>query len=496
MAQANTSQRPRVLLTGASGYVGGRLLKLLESEGYSVRCLARKPEYLQSKVGPDTQVVAGDVLDPSSLVPALKGMDTAYYLVHALGSKGSFVGREFEGARHFGAAARKAGVKQIVYLGGLADESERLSDHLRSRVQVGRLLAESGVPVLEFRASIVIGSGSLSFELIRALVERLPIMITPRWVSVPAQPIAIEDVLAYLRAALDSPLEGHRVVEIGGADRVSYGDIMREYSRQRGLSRWMIPVPFLTPRLSSLWLGLVTPVYARIGRKLIDSIRNPSVVRDEAEAEAFGIRPMGIRDAIARALVNEDRDFAETSWHDALAAAGPLSSWGGIQLGSRLVDSRTVTLPIPTEQAFAPVERIGGKTGWYYGNTLWRLRGFMDLLVGGAGLRRGRRDPEHPHVGEALDFWRVEDYEPGRKLLLQAEMKVPGRAWLEFEAVKEDSGTVLRQTATFDPHGLAGRLYWYLLYPLHQLVFAGMLRNIAKTAMSTVAQPEQHPPAN
>lgn len=482
MSANRSPERSRVLLTGASGYVGGRLLKLLEVEGFVVRCLARRPEYLQSRAGPGTEVVVGDVLDPSSLVPALQGMQTAYYLVHALGSVGSFVEREYEGARNFGRAAKEAGVRRIVYLGGLADESQQLSDHLRSRVQVGHLLAESGIPAIEFRASIVIGSGSLSFELIRALVERLPVMVTPRWVSVTAQPIAVEDVLAYLRAALEMPVEGHRVFEIGGADRVSYGEIMREYARQRGLRRWMIPVPFLTPRLSSLWLGLVTPVYARIGRKLIESIRNPSVVCDTSARDAFSIRPMGIRDAIARALNNEDNDFAETCWHDALAAAGPLRSWGGVPFGSRLVDSRTVRLPFAPERAFRPVERIGGKTGWYYGNSLWRLRGFLDLLVGGVGLRRGRRDPECPHVGEALDFWRVESYEPGRRLRLQAEMKVPGRAWLEFEAIPDGNGTILRQTATFDPHGLAGRLYWYALYPLHRLVFAGMLRGIAAAA--------------
>ncbi len=476
--------RPLILLTGASGYVGGRLLKRFESEGLPVRCLARKPEFLRARVGGNTQVVGGDVLDPSSLKAALEGVATAYYFVHAMGSKGSFVEQESEGARNFGRAAREAGVKRIVYLGGLTSDEGGLSEHFQSRLHVGRLLGDRGVPVIEFRASIIIGSGSLSFELVRALVERLPVMVTPRWVSVEAQPIAIEDVLAYLREALDIAADGHRVFEIGGADRVSYRELMQEYGRQRGLRRLMIPVPFLTPRLSSLWLGLVTPVYARIGRKLIESIRHPSIVKTPPTAGTFAVRPMGVRDAIARALANEDRAFAETCWHDAFSSSGAAPSWGGVQFGTRLVDSRVTRLPVSPEQAFKPVERIGGKTGWYYADAVWRLRGFLDLLAGGVGLRRGRRDPLRPHVGESIDFWRVEAYTPGRRLRLQAEMKIPGRAWLEFEVAEEAGETLLRQTATFDPHGLTGLLYWYALYPLHQLVFAGMLRKIALAATS------------
>jgi uncharacterized protein YbjT (DUF2867 family) len=429
------------------------------------------------------------------LAKALRGIQTAYYLVHALGSKGDFVEQELAGARNFGCAAREAGVRRIIYLGGLVNENERLSDHMRSRVEVGRLLAGSGVPVTEFRASIIIGSGSLSYELIRALVERLPVMVTPRWVSVTAQPIAIEDVLAYLLAARDGRVDGHRIFEIGGAERVSYGEIMREYARQRGLRRFMIPVPLLTPRLSSLWLGLVTPVYARIGRKLIESIRHPSIVRDDAAGKTFTIRPMGVRDAIARAMVNEDQAFAQTRWHDALSSAGPVRSWGSVRFGERLVDSRATHVDVPPALAFRPVERIGGKTGWYYGNWLWRMRGFLDLLVGGVGLRRGRPDPERLRVGDPLDFWRVEAYEPGRSLRLSAEMKVPGRAWLEFEVVAEGAGALIRQTAVFDPLGLSGRLYWYALYPIHQIVFAGMLRRIAGAAHGSKPIDDQSLPA-
>jgi hypothetical protein len=307
-------------------------------------------------------------------------------------------------------------------------------------------------------------------------------MICPRWVDVKAQPIAIEDLLAYLSAALDEPSRTSQVYEIGGPDQVSYGQIMREYAHQRGLRRWMIPVPFLTPYLSSLWLGLVTPLYSRVGRKLVESLRNPTLLSNNLAETTFAIRPRSYQKAIARALVNEDREFAETRWSDAMSSAGSPRSWGGERFGSRLIDSRTTTVEVPPEQAFAPIRRIGGQTGWYYGDWLWSLRGFLDLLVGGVGVRRGRRDPENLHLGDALDFWRVELYEPPQRLRLHAEMKLPGRAWLEFEVTPCEQGSVIRQTAIFDPRGLWGLVYWYGIYPLHQRVFAGMLRNIARTA--------------
>jgi len=346
------------------------------------------------------------------------------------------------------------------------------------------LRAASGLPVVELRASVVVGSGSLSFELVRALVERLPVMICPRWVETKAQPIAIEDLVAYLLAALDvDPGEG-LTVEIGGADQVTYGDLMREYAKQRGLKRWLIPVPVLTPRLSSLWLGLTTPVYARVGRKLIEGVRNPTVVRDDAARRLFpAIEPMGLRKSMERALANEDEEFAATRWSDALSSAGTSpGGYGGLRVGQRLVDSRTARVPATAAQAFAPIRRIGGATGWYYADVLWRLRGFLDLLAGGVGVRRGRRHPELLAVGDALDFWRVEAIEPDRRLRLAAEMKLPGRAWLEFEVTPEEGGATIRQTAEFDPAGLAGLLYWYGVYPLHVLVFRGMLREIAARA--------------
>jgi uncharacterized protein YbjT (DUF2867 family) len=474
------SQNRLILLTGATGYVGGRVLARLESQGYRVRCLTRRPDSLRSRVAESTEVVKGDVLDRQSLDAALAGCDAAYYFVHSMGADKDFEREDREAATNFAAAASAAGVRRIIYLGGLGSPDQKLSKHLRSRHETGDLLRSSQAQVIELRASIVIGSGSLSFELIRALVERLPVMICPRWVAVLAQPIAIEDVLAYLIAALDLPDGDSRIFEIGGPDRVSYGDIMREYARQRGLRRLMIPVPVLTPYLSSLWLGLVTPVYARIGRKLVESLRNPTLISNNLAERTFGVHPRGLREAIERALVNEDRELAETRWSDALSSAGKSKSWGGVRFGSRIVDSRTVQIDAPPSVAFAPIQRIGGDTGWYYGNWLWRLRGFLDLLAGGVGVRRGRRDPVHLTTGDALDFWRVEAFEPNHRLRLQAEMKLPGRAWLEFEVTGDDHQSTLRQTAIFDPVGLSGLAYWYALYPLHQLVFAGMLRNIAR----------------
>jgi uncharacterized protein YbjT (DUF2867 family) len=482
MIQEKTEQRPLILLTGATGYVGGRLLPSLESRGHRVRCIARRPEALKEKVGPSTEVAYGDVFDRPSLDAALCGVDTAYYLIHSMGMSGAFEEADRRAAVNFGEAAKAAGVSRIIYLGGIGSEEEALSAHLRSRQEVGEILRRSGVQVLEFRASIVIGSGSLSFEMIRSLVERLPVMITPKWVKVPAQPIAIDDLLEYLVAAVELPADESRVFEIGGADRVSYADIMREYARQRGLKLLMVPVPVLTPYLSSLWLGLVTPLYARIGRKLIESIVHSTVVRDDAALRTFQVRPIGVEEAVRRALANEESEFAATRWSDALSSSGAVPSWGGVQFGSRLVDSRMASVPVPPASAFRPIESIGGKTGWFAWNWLWHLRGFLDLLAGGVGLRRGRPHPRILHVGDTVDFWRVEAVEPDRRLRLIAEMKLPGRAWLEFEVTGSEGGSTIRQTAIFDPVGLLGRAYWYALYPLHELVFRGMLKGIARAA--------------
>ena len=479
---------PPILLTGATGYVGGRLLRALEEAGHRVRCLTRRPEALRDRVAAATEVLQGDVLDRDSLKGRMDGVRAAYYMVHSMGSRDDFVEQDRRGARNFGEEARRAGVDRIIYLGGLGEGSEELSPHLRSRLEVAEVLRGSGVQVLEFRASIVIGSGSLSFEMIRSLVERLPLMITPKWVEVTAQPIAVEDLLQYLSAALDLETSGHAVFEVGGPEPVSYGDLMREYARQRGLRRRMVPVPLLTPRLSSLWLGLVTPVFARVGRKLIDSIRHPTVVRDDGALRAFPhIRPLGVREALAAALGNEDRQWAETRWSDSLASGGGTRDWGGVRLGNRLVHSRTVRVDHPPAAAFRPIRRIGGSTGWYFGTWLWNLRGLLDLVAGGVGMRRGRRDPDALSVGDVLDCWRVEMLEPDRRLRLFAEMKLPGRAWLEFVVEGDETASTIRQTAIFDPAGLLGLAYWYAVWPLHRLVFSGMLKGIADASRRTEA---------
>jgi uncharacterized protein YbjT (DUF2867 family) len=472
----------RVLLTGANGYIGGRLLRKLEESGRLVRCMVRRPEALSGRTAEQTEIVRGDVLDPDSLHEPLAGVTAAYYLVHSMGASGPFADADRRGAEDFAAAARKMGVGRIVYLGGLGAEDD-VSTHLESRHEVGRILRESGVPTIEFRASVVIGSGSVSFEIVRSVVDRSPVLLIPRWVVSRTQPIAIEDVIAYLLAALDLELEGSRLFEIGGPDRVAYADLMREYARQAGLRRAVIRVPLATPRVSGLWLSMVTPVYASIGRELIESLRNDTLVRDGSAREVFPLRPRGFRQAIERALANEDREFAETRWSDALSAYQG-RNWGGVTLGQRAVASRRMRVAASPKQTFAPIQRIGGTTGWYYANGFWRLRGLMDKVVGGVGLRRGRRDPIRLAVRDTVDFWRVEAFEQDRLLRLGAEMKAPGRIWLQFEVDGDQAGATLCQTAIFDPHGLAGLAYWYALYPVHHLIFEGMLRRIGQAAIA------------
>jgi uncharacterized protein YbjT (DUF2867 family) len=476
------------LLTGATGYIGGRLLRRLERDGSAVRCLCRNPEALGWRVAPGTELVRGDLLQPASLDVAFSRVDTAFYLVHSMNSGEEFEAEERRAAYNFAAAARKAGVRRIIYLGGLA-HGAGLSAHMRSRAETGNILREGGVPVIELQASIVIGSGSASFEMIRALVERLPVMITPRWVNTAAQPIAIEDVIDYLAASARLPANGNFTFEIGGADVTSYMGIMREYARQRNLRRWILRVPFLSLSLSSRWLTLITPVYAAIGRSLIASVRNPSVVLNQAALDVFDIRPMGITRAIERALANEDRTIAETRWSDARTPAARLSAISEPST-HLLVNKQTTRVPVGPLQAFAPIRRIGGRNGWYFGNVLWRIRGLIDLMMGGVGMRRGRPDPETPFPGSTLDFWRVESYEPGLRLRLRAEMKVPGRAWLDFRAEPEGGSTVITQLAEFEPRGLFGILYWYLLSPIHEVMFRGMLRRIAAAALHPEKQTE------
>jgi uncharacterized protein YbjT (DUF2867 family) len=459
----DASARRLILLTGASGYIGSRLLHRLEEDGYSVRCLTRRPASLPSPSG-RTEVVAGDCLDAASLDDAFRGVDTAYYLVHSMSAGPRFAELDRIAAANFGRAAARAGVRRIIYLGGLADEASTLSTHLKSRAETGEILRSSGVPVIEFRASIVIGANSLSFEMIRGLVERLPVMVCPRWVDTPTQPIAIRDVIAYLCAALELPVTSHRTFEIGGPEVVSYGGIMRAYAGLRGLRRVLIPVPVLTPRLSGLWLALVTPAQAQVGRALVESLRNPTVVQSDAARHEFALQPLSLRASLLEAI----NDPTGMTWK---------------------IDSRVVEIDASPARTFAPVRRIGGTSGWYFGNALWRIRGTLDRLVGGVGMGRGRRDPSSCAVGDVIDGWTVEAFQPDRLLRLAADLKLPGRGWLEFEVTPLDGGqrSRLRQTAIFDPRGLGGRLYWYAVLPVHGLMFDGLLRGLAARAVARPA---------
>ena len=477
----------RILVTGATGYVGGRLVPRLLAAGCEVRCLARDPERLAGRPWRDrVEVVAGDALAPATLAPALAGIDVAYYLIHSLGTGEEVARRDREAAAAFGAAARNAGVGRILYLGGLGDPATALSSHLRSRQDTGVALGEAGVPVTELRAGVVVGSGSLSFEMIRYLAERVPIMICPRWVFTRTQPIAIRNVLDYLVAALEHPESAGRTIEIGGADVVTYGEMMTGYAAARGLRRWLLPVPVLTPRLSSLWVHLVTPIPAAIARPLVLGLKNEVVVRDTLARQLFpGIVPLGFREAVRLALRKLDAGEVETSWSDALS-----SSQGDrpiVRLENRegmILERRELRVAATPERVFAAVSRLGGRTGWLYMDWTWRVRGALDRLVGGVGMRRGRRDPVDLRPGDALDFWRVEAVEPPALLRLRAEMKVPGRAWLQFEVREADGQSLVAQTAFFAPKGLAGLLYWYALYPVHALIFSGLVRRLAARAES------------
>ena len=477
---SDMEEKPLILLTGASGYIGGRLLSEIEDRGERVRCLERHPIYMRSRVEPGTEIVRGDVLDPESLENALDGVHTAYYLVHSFGGGGDYEEKDRQAASNFGKAALTANVSQIIYLGSLG-RGEELSPHFASRQEVGRTLRESGVPTIEFQASIIIGSGSLSYEMVRGLVERLPVMATPRWVRSRAQPIAVEDVLEYLIEALDRPEPENTIYEIGGADRSSYEGIMKEYACQRGLRRLIIPFPLLTPHLSSHWLSLITPLYFKVGRQLIVGVRSESIVQDPKALEVFSVRPMGLTEAMSRAMAKEDHQFAETHWSDALPDIIPGHHWWGLPFGARRVDSYHRILPYSPEEVFAPIQCVGGEHGWYAYNWMWKIRGAMDRLMGGVGLRRGRRDPCDIRVGDAIDFWRVEKFVPNRLLLLFAEMKMSGRAWLYFEVGPHEVGAEVRMTLVFDPMGLWGRVYWYLVYPFHYLVFNGMFNGIVRT---------------
>lgn len=485
----------RVLVTGATGYIGGRLVPMLVAAGHAVRCVARDTGRLEGRFE-QVEVVRGDVFDEDSMRAAMSDVDAAYYLVHSMSDdRHDFTRSDRIAAERFGAAAQAAGIGRIIFLGGLGVDNAKLSPHLRSRHEVGDLLRASSVPVIEFRAAIIVGSGSVSFEMIRYLTERLPIMIAPRWVSTRCQPIGIRDVLAYLVAALELPSTG-RIFEIGGADVLSYREMMLRYAAVRGLARTLFVVPLFTPRLSSYWVHLVTPIPASIARALIDGLRNEVIVHDDAARRAFpAIVPIGYDAALKRAL---DRYFGigpQTTWFDAFDVRTLPGEFAGIKQGM-LIDRRERSTNASPSDVFAVFAGLGGRRGWLYADRLWYLRGVLDRLVGGIGIRRGRRSATDLRVGDAVDFWRVEAYRPHELLRLRAEMKLPGLAWLQFESLeRERAGTTLRQTAFFEPRGIFGYLYWFCVLPFHALIFGNMAARIVEQAEAAEKQGVARAPA-
>ncbi|WP_422743533.1 SDR family oxidoreductase [Micromonospora sp. WMMD754] len=482
----------RCLVTGATGYIGGRLAPRLLAEGHTVRCLARKAGRLRDVPwAAEAEIAEGDLSRPETLPAAFEGVDVAYYLVHSLGQRG-FEAADREAATNFAEAARAAGVRRIVYLGGPEPaEREKLpSAHLRSRAEVGRILLDSGVPTAVLRAAVIIGSGSASFEMLRHLTERLPAMVTPRWVRNRIQPIAVRDVLRYLVGCASLPPDVNRGFDIGGPDVLTFAQMMQRYARVAGLRRRLIlPVRPLTPSLSSHWVGLITPVPNAIARPLVESLVHEAVAHEHDIARYVPDPPEGLTgfdQAVALALAKVRDAQVETRWSNASgpdAPAEPLPSdphWSG---GTTYTDLRERAVEAPPAALWRVIEGVGGEHGWYSFPLAWSVRGWLDRLVGGVGLRRGRRDPHRLQVGEALDFWRVEEIVPGELLRLRAEMRLPGRAWLEMRAEPTGEGrSRYVQRAVFLPHGLPGHLYWASVAPFHAVVFGGMARNIARGA--------------
>ena len=473
----------KILVAGATGYVGGRLVPRLLAEGHEVICLVRDPEHVRGRRGWEgAEIQQGDALVPLSLLPVMEGVEVAYYLIHSMSaSKGRFEDHDRVAAERFGLSANAAGVRRIIYLGGLGHADDQLSPHLSSRHEVGDILRSTGVPVTEFRAAIIVGSGSVSFEMIRYVTEGMPVMLTPRWMSSRCQPISIRNVLEYLTQALAEPRSVGRVFEIGGPDVLTYGEMIQGYAAERKLRRILIPLPVVTPRLSALWLHLLTPVHASIARTLIESMRNDVVVCDHAALDVFRVELIPYREAVRRALHRMQSGSVETFWSGARPRHEP-----GVTLTfaeGMMVEERRLDTTASTAAVFATFSGIGGDRGWFYADWGWQLRGLLDRLVGGVGLRRGRRNPDHLRLGDALDFWRVEALEPGSLMRLRAEMKLPGRGWLQFEAIPHPKGgTVFELAAFFEPHGLFGLVYWYALYPLHRPFFSGLSRQIVRRA--------------
>ena len=486
---SQNSQR-LILVTGASGYVGGRLVRDLVSDKCAVRILVRdRAKIAEQPWAKEVDVVEGNANSSADLDRALAGVHTAYYLLHSINLGKDFDEIESAMARNFAVAAEKQGVKQIVYLGGIANDKNR-SQHLASRMNTGAQLASGAVPVLELRAGIIIGSGSASFEMLRHLTHRLPIMTTPKWVSNLTQPISIRDALYYLRkaASLEKPVG--KICDIGGKEVLSYADMMQKFAACSGLRRrWIIRVPVLTPKLSSLWIGFVTPVPTALARPLVGSLINETVADPKKTIDAIVPKPpeglIDVTTAINLALSRTSNNQVETRWSDATAPTAPWQKaqsdpdWAGEMI---LKDKRETLADAPIDCVWKSIEQIGGETGWYGADFLWWARGVIDRMVGGVGLRRGRRDPKHLRVGDGLDFWRVEQVEKEKVLRLYAEMILPGKAWLEFRIQQEGNQVRITQEATFSPRGLGGQLYWYVILPLHAFVFPTMLRNIVRSS--------------
>ena len=476
----------RIAVAGATGYIGGRLVPRLLADGHGVVCLARNPSKLDDRPWRDhVSVIRCDVTKRGDAERALNDVDVAYYLIHSMGSSDDFADADRKAATYFREAADKNGVDRIVYLGGLGAGGD-LSSHLASRQEVGQVLAAGRTPVTELRAAVVIGSGSVSFEMLRYLTEVLPAMVTPRWVNTMCQPVAIRDVIAALVAAGGE--QGESVVyEIGGPEQVSYLDMMRAYARVAGLPRRLIlPVPVLTPRLSSLWIGLVTPLPVGVARPLVDSLRNEVTVAGPPMPEHFGIEPIPLDEAIRKALTSSGDLDVPSRWSDASTTPASAFAWDPDWAGGTLlIDEQEVATDVSAPALFWAFSRIGGDVGYYVHNWAWRIRGVIDTVVGGVGLRRGRRHPEEVRLHDSIDFWRVSSVAKDDHLQLSAEMKLPGDAWLEWRIAETSAGRTLHQTAFFRPRGLMGRLYWYLMLPAHRMIFGRMARRIVATARAS-----------
>ncbi len=479
------AEKELILVSGATGYVGGRLVPRLLDAGYRVRCLVRDPARLQGHAwAPRVEVVQGDLLEPDTLEAALNGVYAAYYLVH--GRKGGKVNADLDlqAARNFVVAAEHQNVQRIIYLGELVDPTQRLSPYLRSRHETGYILRQSRILVTEFRAGMIVGSGGALFEMIRYLAEREPVLVCPAWFFSEAQPIAIRNVLDYLITSLQVPESAGKMIEIGGPTRLTYADMLLAYAAERGLKRKLIRTPFYAPRLSAYWVHMVTPIHWRVVLPLIEGLHAQLVVHDDEAKRLFpNIHPMDFRTALHLALGRISSDRVETTWSDALVnTAGNVKPYTFSVEDGLMFERRRMVLDLPPDVVYRAYTGIGGTRGWLYMDWAWALRGWFDQLIGGVGIRRGRRHPDDIRAGESLDFWRVEAVEKNRLLRLRAEMTVPGKAWLQFESVPQDGKTVLTETAFYEPRGFWGFVYWYAMWPFHAFLFDGLIRRLAARA--------------